>query len=401
MPTDNGRKSYSPRPRLVGAPSKFSDSRPNKNCDRPQQQCTDDHRPQTPLASVLGVHVGAMICLLYSYQAWWILQRWNAPVFCTRGYESIGWVTGTWSSAFSSSVRVCCWSAGVAGAEAAQPAANSAGVWYPSELCGRWWLYSFRQAAAKAWAAARFSNTSASSSSSRKPAVEALGVAVLPRAARLDVQRLHARSRQELADRSGDELRAVVAADVLRHAADGEQLDQHVDHVLGRDPPIDLQRQALPRVLIHDRQPLQRATVGRPIEHEVPGPDVVLVLGRTPHTTVARQCPNAAFSAVSAALSAPPAATADRSVCGSPASPRVATTPDESIAVPRMLAHQVQHPGHQALLLVVCSRRVPLRAARDTQGLHARRSDTLKRLCTCTTAARRRAGLSSFPPRLP
>ena len=51
---------------------------------------------------------------------------WAAPVFCTKGYESTGWVE-------TAGFRLCgcCWSVGAAGAEtaAAQPAANSAGVW--------------------------------------------------------------------------------------------------------------------------------------------------------------------------------------------------------------------------------------------------------------------------------
>jgi len=61
-------------------------------------------------------------------------EVWPDPESCTRGYESAGWVR-----------PVCCWSGGVAGgvavsnsvAEAAHRAANSAGVTYPSELCGR------------------------------------------------------------------------------------------------------------------------------------------------------------------------------------------------------------------------------------------------------------------------
>ena len=52
--------------------------------------------------------------------------NWAAPVFCTKGYESTGWVE-------TAGFRLCgcCWSVGAAGAEtaAAQPAANSAGVW--------------------------------------------------------------------------------------------------------------------------------------------------------------------------------------------------------------------------------------------------------------------------------
>ncbi len=59
-----------------------------------------------------------------------------------------------------------------------------------------------------------------------KPTVERLAVGILPRAARRDVQRLDAALRQELANRLGDELRAIVAADVPRRPADLEQIAQ-------------------------------------------------------------------------------------------------------------------------------------------------------------------------------
>ncbi len=52
------------------------------------------------------------------------MKAWTAPIFCTTGYESMGWVTGN-----ASSSRVCCWSAGAAGAEATHAAAKAAGVW--------------------------------------------------------------------------------------------------------------------------------------------------------------------------------------------------------------------------------------------------------------------------------
>jgi hypothetical protein len=118
-----------------------------------------------------------------------------------------------------------------------------------------------------------------------QPTVEAFGIAVLPWTPWLDVQRFHARSLQELADRASDELRPVVAADVLGHTANGKQVDEHVQHVVGGHPSIDLQGHALARELIHDRKTLDRATAGRPIEHEVPGPDVILMLGGTPHAS--------------------------------------------------------------------------------------------------------------------
>ena len=48
-----------------------------------------------------------------------------------------------------------------------QAAANSAGVRYPSELCGRRWLYSRRWSSSMTFASCSVSNTSRSSNSSR------------------------------------------------------------------------------------------------------------------------------------------------------------------------------------------------------------------------------------------
>jgi len=49
---------------------------------------------------------------------------WSAPIFSTRGYESTVWGIGN-----GSWFRLCCWSGGVAEAEAAQSAAYWDGVW--------------------------------------------------------------------------------------------------------------------------------------------------------------------------------------------------------------------------------------------------------------------------------
>src|SRR5690606_29112614 len=84
-----------------------------------------------------------------------------------------------------------------------------------------------------------------------------------------------------------DELRAVVAADVPGHAPRRRQLDQHIDHIPGCHRPANLQRQALPRVLIDDAQPLEAAAIGRAIKDKVPRPYVILVLGTLPHDAVA------------------------------------------------------------------------------------------------------------------
>src|SRR5690606_17461232 len=196
-----------------------------------------------------------------------------------------------------------------------------------------------------------------------EPAVEALRVAVLPRCARLDVQRLHVDSLQPLPNGGGDELRAVVAADAARNAAHRKQLRQRVDHILARDAPVHLQGQALPRVLVHQRQPLQGAPAGRTIKHKVPAPDVVLLLG---------------FAEMAAVLAAPqspllPLLLRDFQPFPTPQAihPRVARLPafgpkqpaDPAIAEPRTLLRQLQHPLGQSRLVVARLRLVALRAA--------------------------------------
>lgn len=61
----------------------------------------------------------------------------------------------------------------------------------------------------------------------------ALGITVLLRTARLNVGGLRADRCDPVADRSGDELRFIVQADMAWHAAQAEQVREHVDDVEG------------------------------------------------------------------------------------------------------------------------------------------------------------------------
>ena len=72
-------------------------------------------------------------------------------------------------------------------------------------------------------------------------AVEALGVAVLPRAARLDVHRIDTYLSKPPTEGVGNELRTVIAANVLGHPAHREELRERIDHVLAGDATIHLQ----------------------------------------------------------------------------------------------------------------------------------------------------------------
>ncbi len=81
-------------------------------------------------------------------------------------------------------------------------------------------------------------------------AVETLSVSILPGAARFDIQRSHADLLQPTANRLGQELTAVVAAEMLRHAVSPKQFSQLVDHILAGDVPVHLQGQTLPGILV-------------------------------------------------------------------------------------------------------------------------------------------------------
>src|ERR1043165_3098914 len=127
-------------------------------------------------------------------------------------------------------------------------------------------------------------------------AVEALGVAVLPRARRLDVQCLNVDLLEPAPNCMSDELRAVVTADALGNPTHRKELGQRVDHVLAGDAPIDLQRQAFPRVFIDDAQTLQNASPSRVIEHEVPAPHMVLEIGTTRNAAILTPSQPSSFS---------------------------------------------------------------------------------------------------------
>src|SRR5262245_9853988 len=198
-------------------------------------------------------------------------------------------------------------------------------------------------------------------------AVERLGVPVLPWRPRLDVQRLQARPGHPRPDPLGDELRAVVRPDVHRRSPFLHHRGQHRAHRLGRHATPDLQRQAFPRVLVHQREPLQGPAVRRPVVQEVPRPDMVLVLRRSPHAAVRAAAQPSFFPLFPGHFQPllPPEPVHPLAVDA----PALATQqgPDPSISVARMPLDQLQHPGHQPGVLLLDLGRPPLRRARLPQ----------------------------------
>ena len=109
--------------------------------------------------------------------------------------------------------------------------------------------------------------------------IEAFDVAVLPRAAGLDVSGLGPNSSDPVLHRLGHEFGAVVRTDVTRHAAKNEEVGQDVDHVDRLELAIDADRQAFMGELVDDvEHPVFAALMGAILD-EVVGPDVIGILG--------------------------------------------------------------------------------------------------------------------------
>src|SRR3954449_10574472 len=101
----------------------------------------------------------------------------------------------------------------------------------------------------------------------------------LYRPASFRVQPLSSNTGDPSLDRLGDELRAIVRTNVTGHAAQAEQVGQHVDHIrrlelTGGHPD----GQALTRELVDDVEHPELASVMRARLDEVIRPDVVAVL---------------------------------------------------------------------------------------------------------------------------
>jgi len=81
-------------------------------------------------------------------------------------------------------------------------------------------------------------------------AVEALHIAVLPRAPRLDEEGLCTDSLQPAPDHLRSELRTVVGAYVFRNALEDEQFGEQLEHIIRSDPSGHLDGQALSGELV-------------------------------------------------------------------------------------------------------------------------------------------------------
>src|SRR5690606_33145726 len=158
-----------------------------------------------------------------------------------------------------------------------------------------------------------------------------------------------------------DELRPVVATDVPGHATRRCQLDQHIDHIPGCHRPPDLQRQAFPRVLIDDAQPLETPTIGGAVKDEVPRPHVILVLGTLPHDAVATVADSTLFHPFLRNFQALTLPQPPHTLAVDLPSFASEHRPDHPIPAPRIPAHQLVHPPDQLPFIISTLRLVALR----------------------------------------
>jgi hypothetical protein len=109
--------------------------------------------------------------------------------------------------------------------------------------------------------------------------IETLDESVLPRAGRRDVRRLCPDGGDPFLHRLGNELRAIIGADVLGHTTQDEQVRQHIDNIDRFKPARDPNGQALMGELVDDVEQADFAPVMGALLEEVIGPDVVGALG--------------------------------------------------------------------------------------------------------------------------
>ena len=114
-------------------------------------------------------------------------------------------------------------------------------------------------------------------------AIKRFDVAVLPRAARLDIQRLYAKFVQPGSNGRGRKLRAVIAADVLWNTSRHEQPRQPFQYILRVQASCRINRQALTRVFIQNREHPNHPAVMRPSLNEVIRPHMILMGSAMPH----------------------------------------------------------------------------------------------------------------------
>lgn len=113
--------------------------------------------------------------------------------------------------------------------------------------------------------------------------VEALAIAVLPRASRFDVEHLDAEPRQPFPRRRLDKFRPVIGTNVVWRAVRKEEVSENFENDPSVEPSLHPDREAFARELINDAQHAEWFPVMGSIHHEVVTPHMVSMLWPEPH----------------------------------------------------------------------------------------------------------------------
>ena len=114
--------------------------------------------------------------------------------------------------------------------------------------------------------------------------IEAFAVPILPWTPRFDEEGSNISSFEPLAYCVRSEFRAVIRSDMLRWPMDHEEIRKEMEHIIGVEPSLHEDGEALPTEFIDDRQHLDGTTIVGAVCHKVIGPDVVAMGGAEPDT---------------------------------------------------------------------------------------------------------------------
>ncbi len=85
--------------------------------------------------------------------------------------------------------------------------------------------------------------------------------------------------------RLGVEFRAIVGSDVLGWTVGHEEIREAVEHIIGVEPSLHHDGEALPTEFVDDRQDLEGPSIMCPVRYEIIGPDMVTMGGPEPDTS--------------------------------------------------------------------------------------------------------------------
>src|SRR5215475_12823426 len=193
--------------------------------------------------------------------------------------------------------------------------------------------------------------------------VEALDVAVLPRATPFDVSGLGTDNRDPFLHGLGDELRSVVGPDVSGNAPQDEQVGQNVDHIDRLELAGDTDRQAFMAELVEHVEHAVLASLVGAVLDKIVGPDMIALLRPQPNARSVGQPEPAALGLLMGnlqPLTLPD--TLDPLVVDCPA--RLAQQrSDLAIAIAAVLPGKLDNIGGETLLVVTTARDLALRRA--------------------------------------